>query len=77
MEFDDQIELEHLFFSDRKCKTCGKIKNLMDDYYLTRKDRNMLASSYSYECKDCTINRIIKNRKNKYSKKIVWEYPDW
>ena len=54
MSIDDEIELEHLLFFDRKCRVCGKVKSLMDDFYLTRKDRKTLASSYSYECRDCT-----------------------
>ena len=33
MEFDEQIELEHLLFSERKCRVCGKIKNLVEDFY--------------------------------------------
>ena len=75
MDFDDQVELEHLLFLDRKCRVCGKVKNLIDDFYKTRKDRT-LASSYSYECKDCTKKRVNKN--NFGIKKInSWEYPDW
>ena len=74
MDIDDQIELEHLLFFDRRCRACGKIKNLINDFYLTRKDRNTLQSSYSYECKDCTIKRVKAKKKNKTSN---WEYPDW
>ena len=76
MSFDDEIELEHLLFTQRKCRVCGKVKNLIDDYYLTRKDRKTLPSAYSYECKECTKNRITntRKRKNNVSK---WEYPDW
>ena len=75
MDFDDQVELEHLLFLDRKCRVCGKVKNLIDDFYKTRKDRT-LASSYSYECKDCTKKRV--NKSNFGVKKInSWEYPDW
>jgi ferredoxin-like protein FixX len=73
MDFDDQIELEHLLFFDRKCRVCKKVKSLMDDYYLTRRDRGTLPSSYSYECKECTIKRV----KSKKKKKLDWEYPDW
>jgi len=73
MDIDDQIELEHLLFFDRRCRACGKVKNLVEDYYLTRKDRKTLPSSYSYECKECTVKRV------KLKKKIIpsWEYPDW
>jgi uncharacterized protein YlaI len=75
MDFDDQIELEHLLFFDRKCRVCNKVKSLMDDFYLTRKDRGRFPSAYSYECKECTIRRIQSKRKGK--EKIEWEYPDW
>lgn len=76
MDFDDQVELEHLLFFDRKCRTCGGIKNLIDDYYLTRKDRKTLPSAYSYECKECTIKRVVASR---MTTKIFdkCEYPDW
>jgi len=73
MNIEDQIELEHLLFFERKCRSCGRIKNLLDDFYLSRKDRGSLPSAYSYECKSCTINRI----KLKTKKDIHWEYPDW
>jgi hypothetical protein len=75
MDFDDQVELEHLLFLERKCRSCGKVKNLLDDFYKTRKDRT-LASSYSYECKECTKKRIIISRmtSNIFDR---WEYPDW
>ena len=72
MDFEDQVELEHLLFLDRRCRVCGKVKNLLRDFYKTRNDRT-LASSYSYECKDCTVNRV----KSKKKKNVIWEYPDW
>lgn len=75
MDFDDQVELEHLLFLERKCRSCGKVKNLLDDFYKTRKDRT-LASSYSYECKECTKKRIIMGRMTSNSLD-KWEYPDW
>jgi uncharacterized protein YlaI len=75
MTFDDEIELEHLLFLERKCRVCGKVKNLLNDFYKTRRDRT-LASSYSYECKDCTKKRIVVSR---MTTTIFdrWEYPDW
>jgi len=76
MDFDDQLELEHLLFYERKCRVCGLKKDLMDGFYLTRKGRETLPSAYSYESKECTKNRILKTRKNKRPKS-VWEYPDW
>ena len=73
MEFDKQIKLGHLLLTDRKCRVCGETKNLIEAYYRTRKDRGAVASSYSYECKECTIKRIIKNK----TCDNRWEYPDW
>jgi hypothetical protein len=79
MDFDDQIELEHILFFDRKCRVCGKIKNLIDDFYLTRKGRGTFPSAYSYECKECTKKRILTSRvrKNRRTISLEWEYPDW
>ena len=76
MELDKQIRLGHLLLSDRKCRVCGEVKNLIDGFYRTRKDRGPVASSYSYECKDCTIKRVVTGRmvSNILDK---WEYPDW
>mgnify|MGYP001339688591 FL=1 len=76
MEIDKQIRLGHLLLSTRKCRTCGEEKNLIESFYRTRKDRGPVASSYSYECKVCTIQRIIGNRK-KENPFPDWNYPDW
>ena len=76
MELDKQIKLGHLLLSDRKCRICGKEKNLVENFYRTRKDRGPVASSYSYECKVCTIKRIVENRK-KRAPFVDWQYPDW
>ena len=72
MNFDDQLELEQLLFTERKCRSCGQIKCLTEDFYLTRKNRR-IPSAYSYECKECTIDR----GKKKKRKIKEWEYPDW
>lgn len=76
MDIEDQFSLEHLIFKERVCRSCGKIKSLMDDFYLTRKDRPTVMSAYSYECKLCTVKRILASRKEK-SEVYKWEYPDW
>ena len=75
MDLDDQLKLGHLLLFDRKCRVCGATKNLVDGFYRTRKDRGPVASSYSYECKDCTVKRILESRKKSVSDR--WEYPDW
>ena len=76
MELDGQIRLGHLLLSDRKCRICGETKNLIESFYRTRKDRGPVASSYSYECKECTIKRVVlsKMQTTVFDK---WEYPDW
>ena len=76
MEIDKQIKLGHLLLSTRKCRTCGEEKNLIDSFYRTRKDRGPVASSYSYECKVCSIRRIVSTRK-KGLPFPEWNYPDW
>ena len=73
MDLDGQIKLGHLLLQDRTCKKCGETKNLVDCFYRTRKDRGAVASSYSYECKECTIKRIMNSKKSSN----IWEYPDW
>ncbi len=75
MDIEDQFELEHLFLQERKCRVCGQEKNLIEGFYLTRKNRKAVASSYSYECKICTIRRIVDKRKKKPF--ADWKYPDW
>ena len=76
MDLDKQIKLGHLLLTDRKCRVCGQIKNLIDGFYRTRKDRGPVASSFSYECKECTVKRIVTN---KMEGRVLnkWEYPDW
>ena len=74
MELDKQIKLGHLLLSERRCRICGEKKNLLENFYRTRKDRGPVASSYSYECKKCTIERV-KNKKLTTNER--WQYPDW
>jgi hypothetical protein len=76
MELDKQIRLGHLLLTDRRCRVCGEMKNLIGEFYRTRKDRGPVASSYSYECKGCSVKRI-KDDKKKHRLNIDWEYPDW
>jgi len=74
MDLDGQLKLGHLLFKERICRTCGQQKNLMEHFYKIRKGYN--ASSYSYECKDCTKKRVVLSR---MTSKIFdkWVYPDW
>ena len=72
MNIEDQFSLDHLIFTERKCRTCGVTKELINDFYKIRKNRTT-PSAYSYECKDCTIKRIMANKKSDNR----WEYPDW
>ena len=57
MELDEQLELGHLLLEERECRVCKRRKNLLQDFYRTRKNVS-LRSSYSYECKQCTLKRV-------------------
>ena len=69
MDLDDPV----MFLHERKCRVCGKTYNLTEGFYLTRKNRGEVPSSYSYECKSCTIHRVKTKRKS--NKPDI--YPDW
>lgn len=77
MDIDKQLRLGHLLLVDRKCKSCGEVKNLIDGFYRTHKERGPVSSSYAYECKECAIKRVTEMKKRKSYLKSVWEYPDW
>ena len=71
MDLDEQLELAHLLLQERKCRVCSQEKNLIDGYYRTRKNVR-LASSYSYECKECTVKRVCENnRRNRLKKNRI------
>ena len=50
------------------------MKELINDFYKTRKDRGNVPSAYAYECKRCSIKRVSENRKRR---ELVDTYPDW
>ncbi len=76
MEFDLESQFDHgeLLLSERRCRVCGSVKNLIEGFYITHKKSTHLPSSYSYECKACTVARVIASRKKDNSN---WVYPDW
>ena len=74
MEFDKELELEHLLFVNRQCRRCLRTFDLIDGFYHTRKDRGHIPSAYAYECKVCTVKRVSRRRKKKVKE---GEYPDW
>jgi len=75
MDLSNHFNEEHLYLTERTCKKCGKRKDLIDGFYKIRRNKYNL-SSYAYECKECTIKRVISNRMTpKVNDK--WEYPDW
>jgi uncharacterized protein YlaI len=78
MDIDDQFEFGHLLLHERRCRVCTQVKDLVTDFYKTRKGSG--PSSYSYECKDCTKERIATKRQQdkKYQRNdLRWYYPDW
>ena len=42
MNLEDELELEHLLLEDRRCRKCLVTKNLLSDFYKTRKDRGTI-----------------------------------
>jgi len=76
MDLDEEFELDHLLFNERRCRTCHEKKDLLIDFYLIRKNKRGFPSAYSYECKECTKRRISDSRKGIKSTR-EWEYPDW
>jgi len=65
VDFENQLQTEHLLMVDRVCRTCGIEKGLLADFYRCRKDPS-LPSSYSYECKECAVKRVNDRSKRKY-----------
>ena len=45
MDIEDQFSLQHLLFTERECRSCGAIKDLLSDFYLTKKAKRQLPSS--------------------------------
>ena len=65
MDFENQLQTEHLILVDRVWRTWGIEKGLLADFYRCRKDPS-LPSSYSYEGKQCSIQRVKCRVKQKY-----------
>ena len=72
MDFlNDELERQHLFLVKRVCRVCGEEKDLVADFYKCRKNA-ALESSYSYECKECTVKRVCENnRRNRLKKNRI------
>ena len=75
MDISEHFTTSDLLLETRECRVCGKTKNLLDEFYKSRKNP-ALASSYSYECKVCTVRRIVETRR-KIKPHADWDYPDW
>ena len=72
MDVEDLFDLDTVLFQKRKCRSCGKSKDLTTDFYRSRPDRTSL-SAWSYECKDCTKKRVKSKKRNQRED----VYPDW
>ena len=70
MNFDEQLDQQHLFLVNRMCRGCGQEKNLLSDFYKCRKDATKI-SSYAYECKECTLKRV-----KEYDKRVKKKYQE-
>ena len=74
MDLESQFDHGELLLSERRCRVCGSVKNLIEGFYITHKKSTHLPSSYSYECKACTSARVRASRKKDNGN---WLYPDW
>ena len=68
MNLEDQFGLEHLLFEQRKCKICGEMKELINDFYKTRKDFTVqMISQIGLK----TIDQMIGDREIDSTFKII------
>ena len=70
MDFDEQMEVSHFVLTERKCRVCGKVKDLIDGFYLIRKNKNLPLlnkKSISYKKKR---EYIINNLANEFDKHL-------
>ncbi len=67
MDVEDMFDLDTILFKQRKCRACGKNKDLTTDFYRSRPDRTSL-SAWSYECKECTKQRVTNKRRENIRK---------
>ena len=64
MNIEDQFGLEHLLFEQRKCKICGEMKELINDFYKTRKDREETYHQHMHmSVKDVQLKGYLKEEK--------------
>ena len=68
MNIEDQFGLEHLLFEQRKCKICGEVKELINDFYKTRKDRGNVPSAYAMNAKDVQSKEFLKEEEKRKSR---------
>ena len=74
MDIEDQFSHSDLLLTERTCRICKATKNLIEDFYITHKNSTHLRSSYSYECKKCTIERIRKSRQKKKASAVSYTH---
>ena len=46
MDEEFGFDLEHLLFKERKCRVCGDTKDLVNEFYLIRKNKRNFRSHY-------------------------------
>ena len=52
MNIEDQFGLEHLLFEQRKCKICGEMKELINDFIKLEKIEEMCHQHTLMSAKD-------------------------
>ena len=73
MNIDEEFEFGHLVLHERKCRTCGKVKDLIDGFYLIRKSRGDIPRRTHMNVKS-VLKRGVKTKRRNNKEDI---YPDW
>ena len=73
----NNLELNHLFLTDRKCKSCGEIKKFSRwDFIGQERIEGRFRLHILISVKSVLL-KGVKERKKDKCPKSRWEYPDW
>ena len=63
MNIEDQFGLEHLLFEQRKCKICGEMKELINDFYKLEKIEEMCHQHTLMSAKDVRSREFLREER--------------
>ena len=65
MNIEDQFGLEHLLFEQRKCKICGEMKELINDFYKLEKIEEMCHQHTHMSARGVQLREFLRKEKRK------------